>query len=118
MSSIFEAIRSGKQLAKSTTWKNAQASGSAIAAVAGFVFTVLPMFGVSVPGISPDLVSQISTGVALVVAGVLNAYITVATTETIGLPPIGKPGDSIPDAGPTVTIPTTNLPENDKTIMG
>jgi hypothetical protein len=78
---FFQALRAGELLADPATWKSRQLSVTAILAILYFLVKVLPM---DIP--SNDL-TTIADGIALV-GGLVNSYLTVATTEKVGVPDI------------------------------
>jgi hypothetical protein len=73
----FSVLLVGRELAQPGAWKNAQLWVSLLVAA----FGVLEAFGVFV-SVSDDAV----TGFVMTVAGLANAFLTVATTKKIGLP--------------------------------
>lgn len=76
---FFRALRAGESLTDPATWKNRQLSTTAILAILYLLVTFLP-----VP-LAPDDINAIAGGLSLI-GGSINAYLTVATTEKIGLP--------------------------------
>ena len=93
----------GESLLHAAAWKNVQLATTALVVILTFGLSLAP--GVQM---SSDDVLNLATGIALI-GGVINGYLTVATTEKIGLP------DSAPveqlltvDEQPEADVPTTN----------
>jgi hypothetical protein len=96
----------GQSLTKADTWKNAQALTNLGIALAAIVATFVP--GVNLP-------SETIGSVAVAIASIANWYLTLATSEKVGIPPIelqAKPNDSIPvDSGAATErrVPTPSM---------
>ena len=112
--SIFTALKQGYALTSSTTWKHVQVATNALAIVIGAILTLAP--GVH---LTPDDVLNLATGIALI-GGVINGYLTVATTEKIGLP-VSAPVEQLltVDEQPEADVPPSNsLNGGAKTLGG
>ncbi len=86
------AINAGESLANPATWKNRQLAANALLVVLGAIAAFVPNLGVS----HEDL-QAIAAGIAAT-GGLLNAYLTAATSTKVGLPPRG--GGANPPAQP------------------
>jgi hypothetical protein len=76
---LCRALRAGESLADPATWKNRQLRYTAILAIVYLLVTFLP-----VP-LAIDDIQAIAGSISLI-GGLLNGYLTVATTEKVGLP--------------------------------
>lgn len=78
LAAFWNALKAGEQLADSATWKNRQMATNAI-------LTVMALITAFYPGAaSHDDLEAVAGGIAAV-AGIINAYLTTATTDKIGL---------------------------------
>lgn len=95
LAAALAALRHGSMLADPAGWKRRQNTINAIVGLIGAALVFYPM------DIPPEDVAAIAGGVAAVL-GLLNGYITTATTDKVGLPPRRAPDDRQPadDAGP------------------
>lgn len=107
----------GQSLTKAETWKNAQALTNLGIAMVAIVATFVP---------TVNLPSETIGSIAVAIASVANWYLTLATSKTVGLPPIelqAKPDDSTPikpvsttpaERGvPTASVQTTSASATD-----
>lgn len=78
----FTVLREGEELSNSETWKNRQASSSAIISIIGAILVFIPSLG---DYFSSEDIITIAGGLAAL-GGVLNSYITMATSKRVGLP--------------------------------
>lgn len=93
---LFRALRAGEQLADSATWKQRQNAASAILVLLGCIAPFLGRFGITV---GAEDMAAVAGGIAAV-GGLFNAYLTTATSKTVGLPARrGNPDD--PRADPS-----------------
>ncbi|WP_041646661.1 hypothetical protein [Aromatoleum aromaticum] len=83
------ALRHGASLADPAGWKSRQNTLNVLVALIGAVLVLYPM------GISHDDIAAIAGGLAAVL-GLLNGYLTTATTTKLGLPPRHPPADRPP----------------------
>lgn len=81
---LIGALKAGQELKNASTWKNMQATTSAIVAIAGAVFMALGWVGVHIE-ITTDQVMAIAGGIAGIL-GVFDTYSTLATSKRVGLP--------------------------------
>jgi hypothetical protein len=72
----MKAIKAGEELRTASAWKSAQAVTSLLVAAGGLISAI----GIDVP-FTPEFYS--SAGATI--AGIVNAYLTVATTKRIGV---------------------------------
>lgn len=82
---IIDVLRYGKMLGDPVTWKNRQNAISALTSVLGSLIALLPLFGLTLEVSNEDILA-IAGGVAAI-GGVLNIYLTTATTDKIGVLP-------------------------------
>ena len=75
---LCRVLRAGESLADSATWKNRQLSINAILAVLYLLVKFLPV------DLAADDIEAIATVIALI-GGALNSYLTVATSDKVGL---------------------------------
>jgi len=75
---LCRALRAGESLADPATWKSRQLRLTAILTLLYFLVKVLPV------ELSPDDINAIADAIALL-GGLINGYLTVATTEKVGL---------------------------------
>lgn len=80
----IDVLKKGAMLTNPEAWKNAQVVSSFLAALV----VLAEAFGVSVP-FADDWVSK----AAIIIAALANAWVTVATTEKIGLGTTAKGSD-------------------------
>jgi uncharacterized membrane protein len=78
---IWTLFRKGNMVADPQKWKKRQIEATVLGGVIVAAIQVLQAFGVEIP-ISADDATAIATGVLVVI----NAVLTVTTTEKIGLP--------------------------------
>ena len=84
LTDAWRALKAGEELGNAESWKNRQATASAVAAVLGLVVVLLPKIGLKID-ISGGDIATIAGGIA-VVLGMLNSYLTTATSKRVGLP--------------------------------
>ena len=95
---VFDALRKGKRLNNVVAWKNVQLITNALAAVV----VLLKALGIDL-GLSESNIDVISGAIVIIV----NAYLTLATTNKVGipqkLPPIKLQGraEPLPFTDPT-----------------
>jgi hypothetical protein len=73
------AIQAGESLSNSATWKNIQLLTNAVTILLGSVLVFVPL------DLTSDQIAQIGSGLAIL-AGAINKYFTVATSEKVGIP--------------------------------
>lgn len=95
---LLNALRAGEELTHTETWKVRQNAINALVAVIGGVLLVLSFLGIHLQVQADDLVA-IAGGLAAL-GGLLNTYLTTATTRRVGLPPRPEPA---PDPTPPAT---------------
>lgn len=78
--SLCRALMAGESLTDPAVWKNRQLRGNALMTIAAVASPLFPMLG-----LMPDDVLTILQGGAIFISGLLNAYLTIATTTKIGL---------------------------------
>jgi len=83
ISLLFKALKTGEQLADPTTWKVRQNAINVCTAALGLVFAFMPHLQ-STLGITNDDLLMIAGGIATI-GGVVNNYLTTATTKKIGV---------------------------------
>lgn len=76
--SLCRALMAGESLANPATWKNRQHRVNALMTIAAVASPLFPKLG-----LSSDDVLTIVTAVGII-GGVVNGYLTVATTDKIG----------------------------------
>ncbi|MDI1362500.1 hypothetical protein [Methylotenera sp.] len=79
ISLIFKALNQGESLFHVETWKNVQLVTNAITAILMVVVVFVPQLN-----LTPETIQDLASGIALI-GGVINGYLTVATTKKIGL---------------------------------
>lgn len=77
---IFAALRHGASLTDPALWKQRQNTVNILVAFLGAVFVLFPV------EVSREDLELLATGGA-VLLGLLNGYLTTATSEKLGLPP-------------------------------
>lgn len=77
--SLCRALIAGESLADPAVWKNRQLRGNALMTIAAAASPLLLIFGVM-----PGDVLVIVTAIGIVISGLVNLYLTVATTDKIG----------------------------------
>lgn len=91
LSAALQALRHGASLADPAGWKRRQNTVNALAGLIGALLAFYPM------DVSADDVAAIAGGIAAVL-GLLNAYLTTASSDKVGLrnrrPPVDRPSDS------------------------
>ncbi|MGZ5056450.1 MAG: hypothetical protein ACXWAT_16115 [Methylobacter sp.] len=75
---LFRALRAGESLTKAATWKQRQLRLNALLPLVYLLAHFLPV------DITPDDVDAIATGVGIIGMGLVNGYLTLATTVKIG----------------------------------
>lgn len=93
---MFRALHAGHELRNKEGWKNAQVTANHIAVILAAVASALAMAGINL-NIHQDSLVLIAGGIAGVL-GIVNSYLTVATTKSIGMPPEAGDSDD-PDKG-------------------
>lgn len=86
---LLKALRAGEELTNATTWKNRQNAASALVALLGAALMLAQTAGIKLD-MSPDDLAAIAGGIATT-GGLLNAYLTTATSAKIGLPSVAQP---------------------------
>jgi hypothetical protein len=77
----MELLKAGKRVQDPAKWKARQIESSAIVAVLWAAVNTATAFGIEVP-----VNAEIIDGAAVALLSVINLYLTVATTNKIGLP--------------------------------
>lgn len=85
---VIEVLRKGNILKNPETWKNRQLAVNSIGVVVGFAVTISNMMGYKVFLDAESIASIGGTVWALV--SLFNSWVTVASTEKIGLPDTPK----------------------------
>lgn len=95
---IIDALKAGHELSNSETWKNRQAATGLVAVVLSALVVVAGWAGFK-PDIDGEVV-QTAAGGVVALFGLLNAYLSLATSKRVGLPDrgVGEPGQAEPDA--------------------
>ena len=75
---ICRALRAGESLANPATWKNRQLRLNAVLAILYLLAKFLPV------ELSDDELDAIADSIALI-GGLVNSYLTVATSDKVGL---------------------------------
>jgi hypothetical protein len=78
VNSAFDALKAGKELENSSTWKTVQAASGPVLVI---LTAIVNLTDISLTG------GQLTT-LSLVIASIgalVNSYLTVATTETLGI---------------------------------
>jgi hypothetical protein len=73
------AIQAGESLSSPSTWKKFQLLANAIEILLGAIIVFVPL------DLTPEQITQIAGSLAIV-AGSVNKYFTVATSDKVGLP--------------------------------
>ena len=79
---LFEALQSGKELSNPATWKNRQNTINLLVVLIG-ALAYLANLATGVP-IPQDVVNGVAEIVAIIL-GLVNAYLTTATSKKVGL---------------------------------
>lgn len=104
LAALLHVLRAGEELAHVETWKVRQNAINALFALLGAATVLLPVLGVQLEVSDEDLLA-IAGGIAAV-GGVLNAWLTTATTRRIGVgvrpgsDAAAGPADAQPEAPP------------------
>lgn len=77
---VFTVLKQGECLLHAATWKNAQVATTAVGAILVFVAPFIPGLHLS----SDDILDLAKA--VVVIVGVVNGYLTVATSPKVGLP--------------------------------
>jgi hypothetical protein len=85
---VIEVLRKGNILKNPETWKNRQLAVNSIGVIVGFVVAISNMMGYKVFLDAESIASIGGTVWALV--SMFNSWVTVASTEKIGLPDTPK----------------------------
>lgn len=79
---IFEAVQAGKELSNPEIWKNRQTTmNMLVVLLSGSAYLASLLGGVTVP---QDVVTGAAEAIAIVL-GLINAYLTTATSKKVGL---------------------------------
>jgi uncharacterized membrane protein HdeD (DUF308 family) len=73
------AIQAGESLSNPATWKKFQLLSNAVEVLIGALIVFVPL------DLTPEQITQIAGSLAIV-AGAVNKYFTVATSDKLGLP--------------------------------
>ncbi len=82
MLAVFDLLRKGKAVANKEAWKNGQISANVIGGLIIAVAQLSGVFGFPFP-IPEDIASMVGGGILAVV----NFFLTVSTSETVGILP-------------------------------
>lgn len=102
------ALRHGAILADPAGWKRRQNTVNALVGLLGAVVVLLPLVGVNLD-LSHEDIAAIAGGLAAVL-GLLNGYLTTATTTKLGLPP-RRPPAARPPFPDLIERPGADRPE-------
>lgn len=80
---LFRVFRRGEAVADPALWKTGQIAATAVTALLVALVQAAAAFGIEVPADENQL-----TAVAAGLIAVLNILLTVATSKTVGLPPV------------------------------
>lgn len=80
IAAIFAALRYGSSLTDPALWKRRQNTINAVVGLLGAIVVLFPL------EISREDLEMVAGGVA-VLLGLLNGYLTTATSDKVGLPP-------------------------------
>jgi len=94
---FFAVLKEGESLIHSATWKNRQVVLNAISVVLVFTVSFMPSLD-----LSPEDIKSLATAIAIV-GGVINGYLTVATSDKVGIAKSDDEGSS--GSGLTGTLP-------------
>lgn len=109
---LFRAMQAGEALANAKTWKQAQLWTSNLTILLSAAVSIAAAFGHPVP-LTPEQITTVVSALAVLV-GVFQSYVTVATTEKLGVRPAAEPDDpGIPDTSRRATVPGAWLRELD-----
>ena len=117
---FWDALKYGQQLENSAGWKNRQNTTNTLVGLIGVVLATAKIGGYDLPVSDADVVLLAGAGAA--VLGMLNGYLTTATTDKIGLPTVDpSPARVAGRPEPAGNIPgetrDSNFPPIDKTLM-
>lgn len=102
ISELVTVLEKGNELANAETWKNRQMAVGALAALLGAVLAILHALGFG-PVVDADTTAAIAGGI-VALYGLLNAWLTAATSARVGLPPkrdtAAAAGQEHADSGP------------------
>lgn len=99
LSAFLAVLRYGSSLTDSATWKVRQNLVNALIGLLGALAVVATLFGVDL-NVSTDDLMAIAGGIASI-WGLFNNYITTATTDKIGVPPVSNTSDRPEETGPS-----------------
>lgn len=88
---LFRALRAGEELTHAETWKTAQLWTANLTVLLGAAVSIAGALGYPIPLTGEQITTLVSAGAVLV--GLFNAYVTVASTTRLGLPPGAGPDD-------------------------
>lgn len=101
---LFRALRAGQELTHAETWKRAQLWTAHLTILLGAGVSIAAALGHPIPLDSGQIDTLVSAVAVLV--GLFNAYVTVASTPRLGVPPGAGPGDPGPaDRGGQPEVP-------------
>lgn len=79
---LFEAMKAGKELSNPATWKNRQTAFNLLVVV----LTAVAYLSNLATGVTiPDDVVKAAAEIIAIVLGLVNAYLTTATSKKVGL---------------------------------
>lgn len=109
---LFKVLQQGSSLAKSETWKNRQLAANAL----GIVLTAAVLFYPKL-GLSNEEIQAFALALA-VIGGLINNYLTVATTDKVGLPaPVELPVVELHEPSEAVEVPTEDSLDGGRDLL-
>lgn len=110
VTSFFQALQAGKELANAETWKNAQQLANSLTALLVALVAIAAVFGYQIP-LSPEQIGSLANGF-LVVLGLFNWLATAVSSKRVGILPArrdvlpggaaDRSGDGSPARSPAV----------------
>lgn len=92
ISAAWKALKAGEELANIKDWKQKQLAINALSAFIVALIGVAKAFGYEIPLVETDINNMAYTFVTII--GLINMYLTVATTKKIGLQPENETKDT------------------------
>lgn len=92
VTSFFQALQAGKELANASTWKDAQQLANSLSALLVAGVALAPMAGVQIP-LTPGQITELVNGF-LVALGLFNWVATAVSSKRVGILPARR--DAVP----------------------